>query len=67
MFCGLLPEFNEFRPVVVVMPPAALWRAESLLEAPLFEPPSASAILARMEPDTFQPSHWAGKRVTRWA
>ncbi len=67
MLCGLLPELNEFRPVVVVMPPAALWRAEALLKAPLFEPASAAAILARMKPDTFQASHTAGKRVTRCA
>ncbi len=67
MFCGLPTEFNEFRPVVVVMSPAARWRAESLLKAPLFEPPSAMAIFAHVEPDTFQPSHWAGKRVTLWA
>ena len=65
MLCGLLPEFNKLCPVVVVMSPAAAGRAEPLLETPLLEPPSAAAILARMEPDTFQPSHWAGKRVTR--
>ena len=59
-------EFDQFSPAVVVVPPAAGGGAESLLKTPLFKPPSTTAILARMEPDTFQPSHWAGKRVTRW-
>ena len=61
-----LPKFHQFSPAVVVVTPAAGWGAESLLKAPLFKPPSTTAILARMEPDTFQASHWAGKRVTRW-
>lgn len=65
MFRSLCPEFDKFCPMLVVMPPATGWGAEPLLKAPLFEPPSAAAILARMEPDTFQPSHWTGKRVTR--
>lgn len=65
MFYGLLPEFDKLCPVVVVMSPTAARGAEPLLRAPLLEPPSAPAILARMKPDTFQASHWAGKRVTR--
>ncbi len=52
MLRGLPPELDEFGPMVVVMLPAAPWRAKSLLWAPLFEPSSAAAILARMEPDT---------------
>ena len=53
MLRGFLPKLDEFGPTFVVMLPTAGWGAESLLKAPLFEPPSAAAILARMKPNTF--------------